>query len=194
MQRVCFITLIILSWHSVGMAANPVAHIKTSLGTIVVELNQQKAPKSTANFIQYANEKYYDGTIFHRVIKDFMIQGGGFGLDLKQKKARAPIENEAENGLKNVRGTIAMARTNMPHSATAQFFINVKNNDFLNFKAPIGNGWGYTVFGKVVDGMKIVDKIQHLQTRSAGGPFANLPKEEVRIEKVTIKQDPKKTK
>jgi peptidyl-prolyl cis-trans isomerase B (cyclophilin B) len=118
-----------------------------------------------------------------------MIQGGGFTFDLIQKPTQAPIENEAENGLKNLRGTIAMARTNIPHSATSQFFINVKDNDFLNFNAPIGNGWGYAVFGKVTKGMNVVDKIQHLATRSTGGPFANLPETEVRIEKVTIIED-----
>ena len=136
MKKLTVLIVFLACWHNYSFADNPKAEIKTSMGTIVVELDKKNSPKSTANFIHYANEKFYEGTIFHRVIKDFMIQGGGFTFDLIQKPTQAPIENEAENGLKNLRGTIAMARTNIPHSATSQFFINVKDNDFIKFNAP----------------------------------------------------------
>ena len=137
----------------------PRVALHTNMGDIVIELYEDKAPKSVANFLQYVRDGHYDGTIFHRVIENFMVQGGGFTGDLQQKSTRAPIENEANNGLSNQRGTVAMARTNQPHSASAQFFINVADNAFLNHTAPTAQGWGYAVFGKVVGGKEVVDKI-----------------------------------
>ena len=146
--------------------AEPKVQIKTSMGDIVVELNEAKAPKSVANFLQYVRDKHYDGTVFHRVIGDFMIQGGGMDADMKEKLTRGPIPLEASNGLKNDRGTIAMARTGNPNSATSQFFINVVNNDMLN--APKPDGHGYAVFGKVIKGMDVVDKIRAVPTGNRG--------------------------
>jgi len=137
-------------------------------GVIVLELDDEKAPESTANFLAYVNKGHYDGTVFHRVIKNFMIQGGGFTPDMQQKPTDAPIKNEAANGLKNSKYTIAMARTGDPHSATAQFFINVVDNDFLNHTAPTGQGWGYAVFGKVVQGQDVVDEIRKVRTTRKG--------------------------
>ncbi|MDR0996247.1 MAG: peptidyl-prolyl cis-trans isomerase [Zoogloeaceae bacterium] len=159
--------------------------LTTSLGDIVLELDHDKAPETAKNFEQYVKDGHYDETIFHRVIDGFMIQGGGFGPDMAQKDTRAPIQNEAANGLKNDRGTIAMARTNDPHSATAQFFINVKDNDFLNFSAPAGNGWGYCVFGKVVEGMDVVDQIRKVKTGNKGF-HQDVPVETVKILKAEI--------
>ena len=173
-------------------AAGPQADIKTSHGTIRLELNASKAPKSVANFLQYVRDGHYDGTIFHRVIDNFMIQGGGFDKGYKQKKTRDPIENEAANGLKNDLGTVAMARTSAPHSASAQFFVNLKNNDFLNHTSPDQRGYGYAVFGMVVSGMDTVMKIAKLRTGS-GGPFpTDAPQEMVTIETVTIVEAAKK--
>ena len=150
-----------------GLAqAQSKVQLKTSMGDIVVELNEAKAPKSTANFLQYVRDKHYDGTVFHRVIDGFMIQGGGMDADMKEKTTRAPIPLEASNGLKNDRGTIAMARTGNPNSATSQFFINVVNNDMLN--APKPDGYGYAVFGKVIKGMDVVDKIRAVATGNRG--------------------------
>jgi cyclophilin family peptidyl-prolyl cis-trans isomerase len=157
--------------------------MKTSLGTIVLELDREKAPKSVDNFLQYARDGFYNGTIFHRVIKNFMIQGGGFTGDMTQRKTRSPIENEAKNGLKNSRGTIAMARTSAPHSATSQFFINHKDNDFLNH--PGQDGWGYAVFGKVTEGMSVVDAIAAKPT-GMQGHMRDVPKLTVVIESVKI--------
>lgn len=158
--------------------------MQTTMGKIVLELDAEKAPKTVENFMTYVNEGFFDGTIFHRVINGFMIQGGGFTADYQQKATHAPIENEANNGLKNDTYTIAMARTNDPHSATAQFFINVADNDFLNFKAENAMGWGYAVFGKVVEGMDVVDKLKAIPTGS-GGPFpTDVPQEQLVIEKV----------
>jgi len=137
-------------------------------GVIVLELDDEKAPASTANFLAYVNKGHYDGTVLHRVIKNFMIQGGGFTADMQQKPTDAPIQNEAANGLKNGKYTIAMARTGDPHSATAQFFINVVDNDFLNHTAPTGQGWGYAVFGKVVQGQDMVDEIRKVRTTRKG--------------------------
>ena len=159
--------------------------LQTSLGTIVLELNAEKAPKTVENFLAYVEAGHYDNTIFHRVIKNFMIQGGGFEPGMKQKETRAPIENEAANGLKNKRGTIAMARTNDPHSATAQFFINVVDNDFLDFKAPSGQGWGYCVFGEVVEGQDVLDKIKAVRTGNKGF-HQDVPVDDVVIEKAEI--------
>ena len=147
---------------------DPVVKLETSMGDILVRLDARKAPMTKANFLEYVKAGQYDGTIFHRVIKDFMIQGGGMTASLREKTTRAPIKNEADNGLSNDRGTIAMARTMDPHSATAQFFINLVDNDFLNYSAPVPSGWGYCVFGKVVEGMDVVDKIAKVKTKSVG--------------------------
>lgn len=163
--------------------------LTTNHGTITLELDTVNAPKTSANFIAYVESGHYDGTIFHRVIKNFMIQGGGMTPDMEQKPTQAPIENEGEQtakaGLKNVRGSIAMARTNDPHSATAQFFINTVNNDFLDFKAPSGQGWGYCVFGKVVNSMDVVNAIRALPTGNKGF-HQDVPKESVLIEKAEV--------
>ena len=165
--------------------ANPQVKISTSLGDIVVELYPAKAPKTVANFLQYVDDGFYTNTIFHRVIENFMIQGGGFTMDFKHKDTRPPVENEATNGLKNDRGTIAMARTSDPHSASAQFFINVTNNDFLNHTSPTPRGWGYCVFGKVIKGMDVVDAIRK-QPTGRGGIFpSDVPQKMVVITNVT---------
>ena len=159
--------------------------LHTNFGTISIELDAEKAPESAKNFISYAEAGHYDNTIFHRVIPGFMIQGGGFEPGMKQKPCKDPIKNEADNGLKNDSYTIAMARTSDPHSATAQFCINVAGNDFMNFKTPHANGWGYCVFGKVVDGTEVVDKIKGVKTGSAGF-HQDVPKEDVIIERAEV--------
>lgn len=159
--------------------------LKTNFGEIKIELNPEQAPKTCANFEQYVKDGFYDHTIFHRVIDGFMIQGGGMLADMSEKPTRDPIENEADNGLKNERGTIAMARTPDPHSATAQFFINVKDNPFLNFTDKTTNGWGYCVFGKVVEGMDVVDAIKAVETGNHGY-HQDVPVETVTIESATI--------
>jgi len=159
--------------------------LTTNHGVITLNLDAEKAPKTVANFISYVESGHYNGTIFHRVIKNFMIQGGGMEPGMNQKATQDPIENEAANGLKNKRGSIAMARTNDPHSATAQFFINTVDNDFLDFKAPSGQGWGYCVFGEVVEGMDVVDKIRAVATGNKGF-HQDVPKEDVIIEKAEI--------
>ena len=159
--------------------------LHTNFGVITLELDAEKAPESAKNFLAYAEAGHYDNTIFHRVIDGFMIQGGGFEPGMKQKPCLAPIKNEANNGLKNNTYTIAMARTSDPHSATAQFFINVADNEFLNFKAPNGNGWGYCVFGKVVEGTDVVDKIKCVKTGNTGF-HQDVPKEDVIIERAEI--------
>ena len=164
---------------------NPRVKLATNYGDMVIELNAEKAPKSTQNFLDYAKSGFYDGTIFHRVIGNFMIQGGGFEPGMKQKETNAPIENEANNGLKNDKYTLAMARTNDPHSATAQFFINVTDNDFLNFSAPNPRGWGYAVFGKVVEGTETVDKIKAVRTGNSGF-HQDVPVEDVVITKAEV--------
>ncbi len=166
----------------------PSVLLKTNHGDITLELDAAKAPKSVANFLAYVNSGHYDGTIFHRVIDNFMIQGGGMTAGMKQKATLDQIENEANNGLKNERGTIAMARTSDPHSATAQFFINVNDNDFLNHTAPTPQGWGYAVFGKVSNGMDVVDKIKKVQTGNAGY-HQDVPTEDVVIEKASVLAD-----
>lgn len=165
-------------------AAGVRVQMATSLGNITLELYPDKAPKTVENFLRYADEGFYDNTIFHRVIYDFMIQGGGFTADLNKKPTHDAIRNEADNGLGNDRGTIAMARTQDPHSATAQFYINHKNNDNLNFTAKNFQGWGYTVFGKVVQGMEVVDKIAEQTTLGLRPGFENLPKQTVTIKSV----------
>jgi len=171
---------------AVADANFPQVLVKTNMGDIVLELDKQKAPASVANFLNYVNEGFYNGTVFHRVIDGFMIQGGGFSQDLAKKNTHAPIKNEANNGLKNLKGTIAMARTNDPHSATAQFFINVVNNGFLDYKSATPRGWGYAVFGKVVQGLDIVDKIRKVPT-GPGGPFpSDVPKSTIIMESVTV--------
>lgn len=165
---------------------NPVVLMDTSMGKIKIELFADKAPKTAANFLQYVEDKHYDGTIFHRVMPDFMIQGGGMEPGLKEKKTRKPIENESGNGLSNARGAIAMARTRDPHSATAQFFINVVNNDRLD-KANAGDNWGYAVFGKVIDGMDVVDKIRRVATGDSGR-HENVPTQDVVIRSVRLEK------
>jgi cyclophilin family peptidyl-prolyl cis-trans isomerase len=156
--------------------------VETDLGTIEMELEDEKAPKSVANFLKYVDQKHYDGTIFHRVIPGFMAQGGGYDGSFEKKPVGDPVENEADNGLKNTRGTVAMARTSDPHSATAQFFVNVKDNGFLDHTGKNSTGWGYAVFGKVTSGMDVVDKIVNVKT-GARGPFSK----DAPIENVTIK-------
>ncbi|BEP61354.1 peptidylprolyl isomerase [Variovorax sp. V213] len=163
--------------------AGPRVKLDTSAGDILIELDQAKAPKTVENFVQYVKDKHYDGTVFHRVIDGFMIQGGGFTPEMQQKPTRAPIALEASNGLKNDRYTIAMARTGNPNSATSQFFINVKNNDSLN--APSPDGYGYTVFGRVVAGTDVVDKIRAVQTGNKGG-MQNVPLEPIIIKSATL--------
>jgi cyclophilin family peptidyl-prolyl cis-trans isomerase len=168
------------------LAANPKVLIETSKGSMTVELYPDKAPKTVENFLNYANSGAYDNTIFHRVIKNFMNQGGGFLVDYTKKKSNTPIPNEAFNGLKNKRGTIAMARTNAPHSATNQFFINTADNTFLDHKDKSMRGWGYTVFGNVVSGMDVVERISNVET-GAGGPFQkDAPLESVIIFKIKV--------
>jgi peptidyl-prolyl cis-trans isomerase B (cyclophilin B) len=159
--------------------------MQTNKGVITLELDSDKAPDTVANFVAYASDGHYDGTIFHRVIPGFMIQGGGFDADMNQKSTNAPVKNEANNGLKNVTGSIAMARTNDPHSASAQFFINVKDNTFLDHTAPTPRGWGYAVFGKVTGGMDVVTSIESVPTGNKSG-HQDVPLEAVVIEKVTI--------
>src|SRR5579859_5136248 len=170
-------------------AQNPRVELKTSAGSIVLELDRQNAPKTTANFLQYARDGFYKGTIFHRVIDGFMIQGGGFDRNMRQKATRAPIENEAPGayraGLRNEAGTVAMARTPDPNSATAQFFINVRDNDFLNFRDSSPQGYGYAVFGRVVKGMEVVQRIAKVRTTTVGS-YQNVPASPIVIDSVVV--------
>lgn len=161
--------------------------LQTNLGNISIELDHKNTPNTAKNFLEYAKKGFYDGTIFHRVINGFMIQGGGFEPGMAQKKTNTPIENEADKGQSNKLGTIAMARTSDPHSATAQFFINVKDNDFLNHSSKTPNGWGYCVFGKVTDGMDVLDKIKSVKTTTRAG-HQDVPAEDVVIEKVIVEE------
>ena len=163
----------------------PVVELDTNMGAIVIELNEEKAPKTVENFLNYVKSGHYDGTIFHRIIDGFMIQGGGMDADMNEKATNKPVENEADNGLKNDAGTIAMARTQDPHSATSQFFINVKDNDFLNHSGKNMQGWGYTVFGKVTSGMDVIEKMRGVPT-GRFGMHADVPKEPVVINSATI--------
>jgi len=159
--------------------------LHTTHGAITLTLDEEKAPKSVANFVQYVKDGHYDNTIFHRVIKNFMIQGGGMTADMRQKDTRETIENEANNGLKNVRGSVAMARTSSPHSASSQFFINTVDNDFLNFTSPSAQGWGYAVFGAVTEGLEVVDAIRAVKTGNKGG-HGDVPEEAVLITKAEV--------
>jgi len=184
--KITLLSIAMIAFGGKALAAGSMVKLSTTLGDIVIELNNEKAPKSVANFLGYVKDGFYNGTVFHRVIPGFMIQGGGFTEDLQKKGTKAPIENEANNGLKNLRGTIAMARTSDPHSATAQFFINVVNNDFLDYRSSTLNGWGYAVFGKVVQGMDVVDKIAKTPTGS-GGPFpTDVPKKAIIIKSAEL--------
>jgi peptidyl-prolyl cis-trans isomerase B (cyclophilin B) len=181
---------IFLSFSMLVMAGtpNPKVLIKTNYGDIVLKLSPSAAPESVKNFLTYVKDGYYAGTIFHRVIKGFMIQGGGMTPDLNRKTPRNPIKNEADNGLGNFRGTVALARTGDPHSATSQFFINTKDNAFLNHRSKSPNGWGYCVFGKVIKGMDVVNTIENVQTTSFGGR-RDVPADPVIIEQMTILKD-----
>lgn len=168
-----------------GNSMSTKVKLQTNQGDIVIELNSEKAPETAANFLEYVNSGFFDGTIFHRVIDNFMVQGGGFDQDFKQKTTNDPIKNEADNGLKNDKYTVAMARTNDPHSATAQFFINVANNDFLNHTNPTPNGWGYAVFGEVTEGQEVVDSIKGVKTGNRGF-HQDVPNEDIVIESASV--------
>lgn len=173
---------------SLTVFCNPQVKMETSMGNIVIELYEEKAPNTVANFLKYVNDKFYDGLIFHRVIEDFMIQCGGFKPDLKKKQTTyPPIQNEAYNNLPNDKGYVAMARTNDPHSASSQFFINTKDNDYLNFRSKSNSGWGYAVFGKVIEGMDIVDKIQKVKTKNKNR-MGNVPVDNIVILKTSVIQ------
>jgi len=173
---------------NIKLDPKPRVLLETNHGNITLELDQTRAPETVKNFLQYVNDGFYKGTIFHRVIKNFMIQGGGFSSDFQKKPTRSPIQNEADNGLKNDRGTIAMARTSNPHSATAQFFINVVDNSFLNHVDSTQRGWGYAVFGKVISGMDVADKIRNLATGSSGPFPSDVPLTPVTIKNITLVQ------
>jgi len=183
--RIVAATLVLLVSSHAG-AAEPQVELKTSMGTFVIELYPEKAPRTVENFLQYVKEGHYDGTIFHRVIPKFMIQGGGFTPDFAEKPTRKPVRNEAGNGLKNTAGTVAMARTPDPHSATAQFFINLADNDFLNFRYPTQEGYGYTVFGKVIKGMNVVERIAKVATGAGPPPHRDVPAKPVVIERARL--------
>ena len=177
---------LLISYGILSHASGPQILMKTNLGDVKLELYPDKAPQTVENFMQYVEDGFYKNTIFHRVIPNFMVQGGGFDTSFNQKPTRSPVENDANNGLKNDIGTIAMARTSDPHSATAQFFINVVNNAFLNFTAPNPSGYGYTVFGKVIDGMDIVHQIAKTATGS-GGPFpSDVPRNMIITEEMSV--------
>jgi peptidyl-prolyl cis-trans isomerase B (cyclophilin B) len=173
------------STYSLTQGKKTMVKLHTNHGTITLQLDAEKAPNTVKNFLSYVNAGFYENTIFHRVIDGFMIQGGGFEPGMKQKPVNAPIQNEAGNGLSNDKYTVAMARTNDPHSATAQFFINIKDNSFLNYTAPNPQGYGYCVFGKVVEGMDIVDAIRHVKTGNKAG-FQDVPQEDVIITKAEV--------
>lgn len=181
-----FIALAGIIFSCAAAAAEPRVELKTSMGPIIIELLPDKAPATVKNFMQYVRDGHYDGTIFHRVIPKFMIQAGGFTPDFRQKSVRKPIRNEAGNGIKNTIGTVAMARTGEPHSATAQFFINVADNDFLNFRYPTQDGYGYCVFGRVVEGMDVVRRIAGVKTGTGPGPHRDVPLQPVVIERATV--------
>jgi cyclophilin family peptidyl-prolyl cis-trans isomerase len=186
----CLGVLTIMLSADAARAANPVVALETSMGTIKIELYEDKAPITVKNFLNYVDKKHYDGLVFHRVIENFMIQGGGFDKDQKERKTDPAIKNESSNGLKNERGTIAMARTPRPDSATSQFFINVKTNDFLD-KANASDGVGYCVFGRVIDGIDVVDKIRKVKTGEKGMFDKDCPQEDVVIKSVKKAESPK---
>ena len=189
LRKVLTATLALMLSGGAAFAATEVK-LQTNMGAIVLALNAEKAPATVANFLDYVRSGFYNGTLFHRVIAGFMIQGGGFTADYQRKPTRPPIKNEAANGLKNLRGTIAMARTPNPDSATSQFFINVADNTFLDYQAPTPQGWGYAVFGEVISGMDVVDAISRVPTGSAGPFPKDAPQQPVIIERATvIKQD-----
>jgi peptidyl-prolyl cis-trans isomerase B (cyclophilin B) len=191
-MRVIMFTLMLFLTSTLSFATEnkmsesaPKVKLTTNLGSITIQLNTEKAPLSSANFLTYVNEGFYNGTIFHRIIKDFMAQGGGFDTSFNQKSVHAPIKNEANNGLLNTRGTLAMARTNDPNSATAQFFINYKDNAFLNHTSPTASGWGYAVFAEVIEGMDVVDAMAGQPTGNRGG-HQDVPKTDIIIEKAEV--------
>jgi len=186
MLRILFALALMAVYALPAAADQPKVLMETSLGNITLELDAEKAPKTVENFLRYVDEGLYAGTVFHRVIDGFMIQGGGFDKDMNRKQTHDPVENEADNGLKNLRGTVAMARTNQPHSATSQFFINLVDNGFLDFREKNRRGWGYTVFGKVTDGMDVVDKIAKLSTTAKPNGMRDVPIELPVIERVTL--------
>lgn len=181
------VTPLLMTTTSMSMAAEqaPRVRLETTMGNIVLELDREHAPATVDNFLAYVNDGFYDGTIFHRVIDGFMIQGGGYTADFSRKQTRPPIKNEADNGLKNSRGSIAMARTRDPHSASAQFFINVADNSALDHKAPDARGWGYAVFGRVADGMGVVDEIR-TQTTGVQAGFRDVPKKTITITRAVV--------
>ena len=184
--RTIFAVSIILTTSETAMAAGkPIVTFKTNMGDFTVQLEPERAPKTVANFLEYVRDGHYDGTIFHRVIAKFMVQGGGFLPNLQKRDTRGPITNEANTGLKNERGTIAMARTADPHSATAQFFVNVIYNRFLDHTAKTQQGWGYTAFGRVIDGMNIVGRMARVKTGTKG-PYSDVPDDPIIIEKATV--------
>ena len=184
--RTIFAVSIILTTSETAMAAGkPIVTFKTNMGDFTVQLEPERAPKTVANFLEYVRDGHYDGTIFHRVIAKFMVQGGGFLPNLQKRDTRGPITNEANTGLKNERGTIAMARTADPHSATAQFFVNVIYNRFLDHTAKTQQGWGYTAFGRVIDGMNIVGRMARVKTGTKG-PYSDVPNDPIIIEKATV--------
>ena len=192
MEKILILSLLVLfctSQFAWAEAVNPRIRLETGLGDILLELDAQAAPKTVENFLDYANKGFYDGTIFHRVIKGFMIQGGGFTPEMTQKPTQKPITNEADNGLENKRGTIAMARTSDPHSATAQFFINTVDNSFLDYKEKSMRGWGYCVFGKVIEGMDVMKKIENMPTTNKGG-HQDVPVSPAIIKKATVVNQP----
>lgn len=187
---ICALALVLtllIGTPAMSETSNPTVTLETTEGTIVIELYPAEAPKTVANFLEYAKSNYYAGTIFHRVIPAFMIQGGGFTFDMQQKETKDAIAIESNNGLKNDKGTVAMARTNDPNSATSQFFINAKDNDFLNFTAETMQGYGYTVFGKVTEGMDVVEKIEKVKTGTTGG-HGDVPVEPIIIDKVSVSE------
>lgn len=184
-RTLSLLLIVLLFVPGAGATGNPVVRMSTSLGVVELELLPEKAPVTVRNFLDYVAAGHYDGTVFHRVIPGFMIQGGGFEPGMRQKDTREPVSNEADNGLKNTRGTVAMARTVEPHSATAQFFINVADNDFLDHRDKTLRGWGYAVFGRVVKGMDVVDRIVHVHTTSVG-PYQDVPRTDVVIQKMQV--------
>ena len=184
-----FVTLVALLFSFAAAAAEPRVELKTSMGAIVIELYPERAPATVKNFLQYVKDGHYDGTLFHRVIPKFMIQAGGFTPQFKEKPTRPPVRNEADNGLKNTTGMVAMARTADPHSASAQFFINVADNPFLNFRYPTQQGYGYTVFGRVVDGMDVVRRIAGVARGAGPGPHRDVPLQPVVIERARLLEE-----